>query len=283
MALNGENLGVFILTEQLEESTIRRHGLMPGDVYSGKLVGRDSYQGIENMLFDHPGVWTKAAINNHFAEGALDPLERLVRVIEDEELRRDSVPSRISSTSRPSGASPPSSRSLAASTRTRSTTSASTTTRGRRASCPSSGTRSGGTRWPLGSRGSLQGSSRRDHESLPRGALPERGVPARAITRIRRVLRARNRPGVSHRDPRTREPPRPPLPLDRHLVTEVEMVSPGEGRAAWPASSRASRRPSIRSGRSTPSTGRPREVPRRLPRSRRARRSVVVGLSSSWS
>lgn len=83
VALNGENLGVFILTEQLEESTIRRHGLMPGDVYSGELVGRDSYQGIENMLFDHPGVWTKAAINNHFAEEALDPLERLVRVIED--------------------------------------------------------------------------------------------------------------------------------------------------------------------------------------------------------
>ncbi|MEE2940151.1 MAG: CotH kinase family protein [Planctomycetota bacterium] len=83
VALNGEYLGVFILTEQLEESTIRRHGRMPGDVYSGELVGRDSYQGIENLLFDHPGVWTKAAVNNHFAEEALDPLERLVRVIED--------------------------------------------------------------------------------------------------------------------------------------------------------------------------------------------------------
>lgn len=83
VALNGENLGVFILTEQLEESTIRRHGRMPGDLYSGELVGRDSYQGIESMLFDHPGVWTKAAVNNHFAEEALEPLERLLRVIED--------------------------------------------------------------------------------------------------------------------------------------------------------------------------------------------------------
>ncbi len=83
VALNGENLGVFILTEQLEESTIRRHGKMPGDLYSGELVGRDAYQGIENMLFDHPGVWTKAAVNNHFAEEALEPLERLIRVIED--------------------------------------------------------------------------------------------------------------------------------------------------------------------------------------------------------
>lgn len=83
VALNGVNQGVFILTEQLEESTIRRHDKMPGDVYSGELVGMDSYQGIENKLFDHPGVWSKAAVNNHFAEDAIDPLEALIRAIEE--------------------------------------------------------------------------------------------------------------------------------------------------------------------------------------------------------
>lgn len=83
VALNGENLGVFVLTEQLEESTIRRHDKMPGDVYSGELVGMDSYQGIENKLFDHPGVWSKVAINNHFDEGAMTPLEELIRTIEE--------------------------------------------------------------------------------------------------------------------------------------------------------------------------------------------------------
>lgn len=85
VAVNGEFLGVFILTEQIEESTIRRHDLMPGDVYSGELVGNDYYEGIERRIFDHPGVWTKAAVNNHFAEDALDPLEELLRAIEEAE------------------------------------------------------------------------------------------------------------------------------------------------------------------------------------------------------
>lgn len=81
VAVNGELLGVYVLTEQIEETTIRRHDRMPGDVYSGELVGRDVHTGLEGKLFDHPGVWTKAAVNNHFAEDALDPLEALLRRI----------------------------------------------------------------------------------------------------------------------------------------------------------------------------------------------------------
>jgi len=81
VAVNGEFLGVYVLTEQIEETTIRRHGRMPGDVYSGELVGRDIHVGLEGRLFDHPGVWTKAAVNNHFPEDALDPLEALLRAI----------------------------------------------------------------------------------------------------------------------------------------------------------------------------------------------------------
>lgn len=83
VAVNGKYQGVFVLTEQLEESTIRRHDRMPGDVYSGELVGMDALQGIDNRVFDHPGVWTKAAVNNHFDEGAMDPLEHLLKAIED--------------------------------------------------------------------------------------------------------------------------------------------------------------------------------------------------------
>lgn len=83
VAVNGKYQGVFILTEQLEESTIRRHDRMPGDVYSGELVGMDALQGVDNRIFDHPGVWTKAAVNNHFDDGALDPLEHLLKAIEN--------------------------------------------------------------------------------------------------------------------------------------------------------------------------------------------------------
>ncbi len=81
LILNGEFHGIYVLTEQLEESTVRRAGKMPGDVYSGDLAVREAFSGILPMLFEHPRTWEKVAINNHFEAEALDPLERLVTVL----------------------------------------------------------------------------------------------------------------------------------------------------------------------------------------------------------
>lgn len=81
LILNGEFTGVYVLTEQLEESTVRRAGKMPGDVYSGDLAVREAFSGILPMLFENPTTWDKVAINNHFDANALDPLERLVAVL----------------------------------------------------------------------------------------------------------------------------------------------------------------------------------------------------------
>ncbi|MEZ5973576.1 MAG: CotH kinase family protein [Planctomycetota bacterium] len=78
LAINGEVQGIYILTEQLEESTLRAHDRMPGDLYSGELVGLDSYSGVENDLFDSTGFWSKAAINNHMPEDSLAPLGLLL-------------------------------------------------------------------------------------------------------------------------------------------------------------------------------------------------------------
>ncbi len=82
VTVNGQVSGLFILTEQIEESLIRRHGRMPGDVYSGELVGVDSYKGVNNNLFYSAGLWKKAAVNNHFDEQSLAPLEALLSAIE---------------------------------------------------------------------------------------------------------------------------------------------------------------------------------------------------------
>lgn len=81
VSLNGGHLGVFILTEQLGESTIRRHDLMPGDVYSGELVGMDAFQGISNQLFDAPSSWSKISANNHFDLESKKPLRKLLDLV----------------------------------------------------------------------------------------------------------------------------------------------------------------------------------------------------------
>ncbi len=83
--INGGFAGIYSLTEQLEESTLRRAGRMPGDLYAGDIAGRDGYTGLKMKLFEHPGGWRKIALNNHFPEAANDPLKLLLELIRDHE------------------------------------------------------------------------------------------------------------------------------------------------------------------------------------------------------
>lgn len=78
VTVNGKLLGLYTLTEQLEESTIRRARRMPGDLYSGELVGVDARPGTSNNLWDSAGFWKKVAVNNHFAEESMEPLNQLI-------------------------------------------------------------------------------------------------------------------------------------------------------------------------------------------------------------
>ncbi len=83
--LNGKNQGLFLFLEQLEESTLRNSGRMPGDLYSGELVARDSYRGVANNLFLHPRLWEKIAVNNHYSEDSFAPLEALIEALHAEQ------------------------------------------------------------------------------------------------------------------------------------------------------------------------------------------------------
>jgi len=82
--LNGEDQGVHFLLEQVTETTLRSTGYMPGDIYRGEIYAKDAFQdsGISN-LFESTAVWDKVAINNHYPDDALAPLEYLFGLISD--------------------------------------------------------------------------------------------------------------------------------------------------------------------------------------------------------
>ena len=82
--INGKDRGVHFLVEQLRETTIRQANLMPGDLYSGEIVGKDRYtdSGVHS-LFETSAVWEKITVNNHYDEDAKAPLERLIHLIRD--------------------------------------------------------------------------------------------------------------------------------------------------------------------------------------------------------
>ena len=80
--MNGEDRGVHIKVEQINELTLRRHRLMPGDIYRGEIIGKDKFRGSNiGSLFDSPAVWDKVAINNHFDEHDIAPLRMLIDLV----------------------------------------------------------------------------------------------------------------------------------------------------------------------------------------------------------
>lgn len=81
LRVNGDNVGVHVLTEQLEETTLRQQGYMPGDLYSGDAVAQKAFRGIDNDLFRYPALWEKSAENNHYPAGARAPLAALLAVV----------------------------------------------------------------------------------------------------------------------------------------------------------------------------------------------------------
>ena len=82
LVINGRLRGVHLLVEQLDESTLRRNGYMPGDLYSGELIGNDTYRGLRgNYVFERPEIWNKMAVNNHYDEASLAPLEALTDLV----------------------------------------------------------------------------------------------------------------------------------------------------------------------------------------------------------
>ena len=81
LAVNGKLHGVHVLVEQLEELTLRSNGYMPGDIYAGELIAKDEYAGIFNAVFEHPRLWEKSAINNHYEAGHVAPLVELTRLL----------------------------------------------------------------------------------------------------------------------------------------------------------------------------------------------------------
>lgn len=81
VTLNGASIGVHLMVEQLEESTLRANGVMPGDIYSGELIGRDRYERVYPSVFRYPGLWTKIAVNNHYPTDAKAALTRLTRLL----------------------------------------------------------------------------------------------------------------------------------------------------------------------------------------------------------
>ncbi len=84
--LNGQEQGIYLLVQQIDESLLRDHERLPGDIYSGDIrYGQDAWSPLGKRLFETPGVWKKVAINNHYPETNRYPLEQLLLAIKQQD------------------------------------------------------------------------------------------------------------------------------------------------------------------------------------------------------
>ncbi|MCB1646448.1 MAG: CotH kinase family protein [Pseudomonadales bacterium] len=86
LTINGEPQGIYLLAEQLDESTLRNNGLMPGDIYAGdQAFGEEVWRGLHRLLFDYPGLWEKTAIYNHYDDEHRAPIRALLEALRNQE------------------------------------------------------------------------------------------------------------------------------------------------------------------------------------------------------
>ncbi|NQX87560.1 MAG: CotH kinase family protein [Halioglobus sp.] len=76
--VNGKSEGAKLMVEQIDESFLRRRGMMPGDIYNGDNGRSDKYWGLDESLFKSSLNWSKAAANNHYDLESKVPLENML-------------------------------------------------------------------------------------------------------------------------------------------------------------------------------------------------------------
>ena len=86
LRLNDENLGIYLETERLNESFLRRNKIMPVNLYKGESRFNSEHKiGLETNLDDNPGLWEKISILNSVDNDDYNDLESFLNNIRKSE------------------------------------------------------------------------------------------------------------------------------------------------------------------------------------------------------
>lgn len=83
MNVNGRPEGAKLFVEQIDESFLRRRGVMPGDIYSGDNIGNGRFWGLDRTLFKTSMNWEKSAANNHYDLQSKIPLQTMITALQN--------------------------------------------------------------------------------------------------------------------------------------------------------------------------------------------------------
>ena len=85
--INGESNGVFMQDERFDENFLRRNKIMPVNLYKGENHNVEKRIGIDENLYNNPGLWGKTAIFNQKGPNDTSDLKEFLSILQSAEVR----------------------------------------------------------------------------------------------------------------------------------------------------------------------------------------------------
>lgn len=79
--INDRSYGIYMESEQLDESFLRQNKIMPVNIYKGEQANSERKIFISNKLFDNPSLWSKTATFNQLPEDDVSDLENFLNLL----------------------------------------------------------------------------------------------------------------------------------------------------------------------------------------------------------
>lgn len=85
--INGKSNGIFMQDERFDENFLRRNKIMPINLYKGENHNIEKRIGIDENLYNNPGLWSKTAIYNKKGPNDKSDLKEFLSVLQSAEVR----------------------------------------------------------------------------------------------------------------------------------------------------------------------------------------------------
>lgn len=79
--INNVSSGIYLRTEHLDESFLRKNNIMPVNIYKGEFFNEDRIYGFDSNLFNNPEMWNKTSIFNQLDPNDFSDLNRFFTLI----------------------------------------------------------------------------------------------------------------------------------------------------------------------------------------------------------
>ena len=81
--INNQVNGVFMELEKLDENFLRRNNFMPVNLYKGENYNTEQKIGLDENLYNNPGLWSKTSYFNQKKKNNYEDLQEFLKLLQN--------------------------------------------------------------------------------------------------------------------------------------------------------------------------------------------------------